>query len=88
MIKKHISRQIIQRIPKPNILPQRTNDQEQLFQMASFHRTPKIIQVRPIDKNCAGDLFLLRPQNSLPLCPDFLLMEICACEAKLDMYVM
>ena len=58
MIKKHISRQIIQRIPKPNILP-RPNDQEQSFQMVSFHNTPRIIQVRPIRKYYIGDLFLL-----------------------------
>ena len=64
MIKKHISRQIIQRIPKPNILPRPTNDQEQSFEMASFHRTPRIIQVRPSDENYTGDLFLLLPQNS------------------------
>jgi hypothetical protein len=65
IIKKHISRQIIKRIPKQNILPRPTNDQEQPFQMASFHNTPRIIQVRPIDKTYAGDLFLLHPQNSL-----------------------
>ena len=62
MIKKHISRQIIQRIPKPNILPQPTIDQEQSFQMVSFHNTPRIIQVRPIKKYYIGDFFLLRPQ--------------------------
>jgi hypothetical protein len=63
-----MSRQIIQRISKPNILPQPTNDQEQSFQMASFHNIPRIIQVRPIDRNYTGDLFLLHPQNSLTLC--------------------
>ena len=63
LIKKHISRQIIQRIPKSNILPQPTNDQEQSFQMAIFHNTPRIIQVQPISEYNeinTGDLFLLR----------------------------
>ena len=62
-IKKSISRQIIQRIPKSNILPQPTNDQEQSFQMAIFHNTPRIIQVQPISEYNeinTGDLFLLR----------------------------
>ena len=61
-INKFISRRIIQRIPKPNILPRPTNNQEESFQMASFHSTPRIIQVRPIDKNYAGDLSLSHPQ--------------------------
>ena len=65
IIKKHISRQIIKRIPKQNILPRPTNDQGQSFQMASFHSTPRTIQVRPIDKNYSGDLFLSHPQNNL-----------------------
>ena len=63
LIKKHISRQTIQRIPKSNILPQPTNDQEQSFQMATFHNTPRIIQVQPISEYNeinTGDLFLLR----------------------------
>ena len=54
-IKKIISRQIIQRIPKSNILPQPANDQEQSFQMATFHNTPRIIQVQPINKYDSGD---------------------------------
>ena len=55
LIKKRISRQIIQRIPKSNILPQPTNDQEQSFQMATLHSTPRIIQVRPINEYDSGD---------------------------------
>ena len=53
-----MSKQIIQRIPKSNILPQPSNDQEQSFQMATLHRTPRIIQVRPINENYTGDLSL------------------------------
>ena len=69
IIKKLISRRIIQKIPKSNILPQPTNDREQSFQMETFHSTPRIIQVQPINKNDTGDLFLrTRQKNSLPLC--------------------
>ena len=59
IIKKRISRKIIQRIPRSNFLSKPTNDQEQSFQMASLHSTPRIIEVRPIDKNYGGDLFVL-----------------------------
>ena len=55
IIKKIISRQSIQRIPKSNILPQPTNDQEQSFQMATLHSTPRIIQVQPINEYDSGD---------------------------------
>ena len=54
-IKKIISRQIIQRIPKSNILPQTTNDQEQSFQMATLHSTPRNIQIEHINKYDSGD---------------------------------
>ena len=54
-IKKIISRQIIQRIPKSNILPQPTNDQEQSFQMETLHSTPTIIQVEQINEYDSGD---------------------------------
>ena len=54
-IKKYISRQIIQRIPKSNILPQPTNDQEQSSQMATLHSTPRIIQVEHINEYDSGD---------------------------------
>ena len=37
IIKKVASRQIIQRIPKSNILPQLTNYQQQSFQTATLH---------------------------------------------------
>ena len=55
IIKKNISRQIIQRIPKSNILPQPTNDQEQSFQMATLHSTPTIIQVEHLKEYDGGD---------------------------------
>ena len=66
IIKKVISRQIIQRIPRSNILPKPTNNHEQSFQMATFHSTPRIIQ---INKNATSDLFLLFQKNGFPLCP-------------------
>ena len=59
IIKKHISRQIIQRIPKSNILSQPTNNQEHSLEMATLHSTPRIIQVGLINKNNIGDLLLL-----------------------------
>ena len=59
IIKKYISRQIIQRIPKSNILPQPSNDTEQSFQMATLHSTPGVTQFRTIKENSAGDLSLL-----------------------------
>ena len=62
IIKKLISKQIIQRIPKSNILAKPTRNHEQTFQMTTFHSTPRIIQVRPIDKNYAGDSSLSHPQ--------------------------
>ena len=66
IIKKIISRQIIQKIPRSSILPQPTHNQGQSFQMASFHRTPRIIQVRPINKNDTSNLFLLCQKNGVP----------------------
>ena len=59
IITKFISRQIIQRIPQSNILPKLIINQVESFQMATFHSTARIIQVRPISKNDTGDLFLL-----------------------------
>ena len=56
IIKKVASRQIIQRIPKSNILPQPTNYQQQSFQMATLHSTPG---VKTINENNTGDLSLL-----------------------------
>ena len=53
IIKKFISRQIIQRIPKSNIQPQPGEDS---FEMATLHAHPRTIQVRPIN---TGDSFLL-----------------------------
>ena len=58
MFKKLISRQIVQRIPKSNILPQPTNDQEQSFEMATLHSIQRIIQVGHINRNDIGDLLL------------------------------
>ena len=59
IIKKVISRQIILRIPKSNILTQPTNHQQQSFQMATLHSTPGVTQVRTTKGNNAGDLSLL-----------------------------
>ena len=57
IIKKVASRQITQRIPKSNILPQPTNYQQQSFQMATLHHsTPG---VRTINEDNTGDLSLL-----------------------------
>ena len=66
IIKKFISSQITQKIPRSNILPKPTNNQDQSFQMESFHSTPRIIQVRPINKNDASNLFLLCQKKGLP----------------------
>ena len=66
-IKKIISRQIIQRIPKSNILPQPTNDQDNSLEMTTLHSTPKIIQVGLINENSAGDLSLLCQSSSFQL---------------------
>ena len=63
IIKKLISRRIVQRIPKSNILPQSTNDQEQSFEMTTLHSTPRIIRVGHINindtVNLTGNLLLL-----------------------------
>ena len=53
VIKKIISRQMIQRIPKSNILPHPTKYLEQFFPMETLHSTPKIIQVRRISQSNA-----------------------------------
>ena len=53
IIKKIISRQVIQRIPKSNILPQPTKYLEEFFEMETLHSTPKIIQVRRNSQNNA-----------------------------------
>ena len=55
---KYGSKQIIQRIPKSNILPRPTNDQEQSFEMATLHSTPRIIRVGHINRKDTGDLLL------------------------------
>ena len=59
IIKKLVSRRIVQRIPKSNILPQPTNDQEQSFEMTTLHSTPRTIQVGHINRDNTGDLLLL-----------------------------
>ena len=48
IIKKLISRQIIQRIPKSNILSQPKNNQEQSIEMATLHSTPRIINMHMV----------------------------------------
>ena len=48
IIKKLISRQIIQRIPKSNILSQSKNNQEQPIEMATLHSTPRIINMHMV----------------------------------------
>ena len=58
IIKKLVSRRIVQRIPISNILPQPTNDQEQSFEMATLHSTPRIIRVGHNNRNDTGDLLL------------------------------
>ena len=45
IIKKLVSRQIIQRIPRSNILLQSKNNQEQSIEMVTLHSTPRIIKV-------------------------------------------
>ena len=64
IIKKLISRQIIQRIPKSNILPQSKNNQEQSIEMATLHSTPRMIKVGLTHK---------KPNTNLTLCSPFLL---------------
>jgi hypothetical protein len=71
IIKKIISRQIIRRIPKSNILPQPTNDQEQSFQMATLHSTPRIIQVEPINEYDTGDWWKEANATTLLCSPAF-----------------
>ena len=70
-IKKIISRQIIQRIPKSNILPQPTNDQEQSFQMETFHTTPRTIQVQPIDESDSDDWWKEANESRILCSPTF-----------------
>ena len=59
IIKKQISRQIIRRIPKSNIVSQSTDNQEHSIEMATLHSAPRIIQVGLINKNNIRDLLLL-----------------------------
>ena len=59
IIKKHVSKRIVLRIPKSNILPQPNNDKEETIEMSTLHSTPRIIQVGLITKNNTGDLLLL-----------------------------
>ena len=53
IINKLISRRIIQRIPKSNILPK--HDREESTQISTMHSTPQIIPVKPKD---TGELSL------------------------------
>ena len=59
LIKKHVSKRIILRIPKSNISPQPKNNTEETIQMSSLHSTPRIIQVGLTPRNNTGDLLLL-----------------------------
>ena len=70
-VKKIISRQIIQRIPKSNILPQPTNDQEQSFQIETFHNTPRTIQVQPIDESDSDDWWKEANESRILCSPTF-----------------
>ena len=61
IIKRLISRQIVSRIPKSNILPQHRIDEgphSESIQMVTLHSTPRIIQVRPINEPDTGILQL------------------------------
>ena len=53
IINKLISRHIIQRIPKSNILPQPKIDQESSTQISTVLSTTQIIPIKPKD---TGDL--------------------------------
>ena len=55
IIKKHVSKRIILRIPKSNILPQPKNDQDESTQISTLHSIPQIIPFEPKD---TGDLSL------------------------------
>ena len=59
IIKKHVSKRIVLKIPKSNILPKPNNDKEETIEMSTLHSTPRIIQVGLINKNNTGDLLLL-----------------------------
>ena len=59
IIKKLISRQIVNRIPKSNILPRHIIDLEpstESIQMITLHSTPRIIEVGQIAKSDTGNL--------------------------------
>ena len=59
IIKKLISRQIVKRIPKSNILPQHRIDLEppsQSFEMFRLHSTPRIIENGHINETDTGIL--------------------------------
>ena len=61
IIKKLISRQIVKRIPKSNILPQHRIDVEPppgSFQMVTLHSTPRIIEVGHTNETDTGILQL------------------------------
>ena len=61
IIKKLMSRQIIQRIPKSNILAQPKNNQEQSIEMATLHSTPRIIKVGLTDKKTYKNVIQCSP---------------------------
>ena len=61
IVKKLISRQIVRRIPKSNILPQHKIDlkpSSESFQMVTLHNTPRIIEIGHINETDTGILVL------------------------------
>ena len=58
LIKKHVSKRIVLRIPKSNILPQPRNDNEETIEMSTLHSTPRIIEVGHNAETDTGNLSL------------------------------
>ena len=61
IVKKLISRQIVKRIPKSNILPQHKIDlkrSSESFQIFTLHNTPRSIEIGHINETDTGILEL------------------------------
>ena len=61
IVKKIISRRIVKRIPKSNILPQHKIDiklSSECFQMVTLHNTPRMIEIGHINETDTGFLEL------------------------------
>jgi hypothetical protein len=62
IVKKLISRQIVKRIPKSNILPPQhkiyLKSSSESFQMVTLHNTPRIIEIGHINETDTGILVL------------------------------